>query len=217
MEESKERFKNSENEKFANKRLLVAAAGMLFLAGIIAAIIYLRVSESRVYDENAEISAPEIALAPQNPGILQEIYVTEGEIIPKNFLVARVGEELIKAKEQGLIIFAAKETGKVANSNEPVVIMIDPDELRVVARIEENKGLTRIRVGQRAIFKVDAFGSKEYQGVVDEIGASSRESALDFNISSQRPTKEFNVKIRFNFGQYPELKNGMSAKVWIYR
>lgn len=217
MEKSKDQFQNPENEKFASKRLLLIAAAALFLAGIIAAFLYLKVSASRVYDEDAEVSAPEITLAPQKPGILEEVYVTEGETVPKNFLVAKVGEELIKAKEQGLVIFAAKETGKVTSSNEPVVIVINPDELRVVARVEENKGLERIKVGQKAVFTVDAFGSKEYQGIVDEIGASSRESALTFNISSQRPTKEFNVKIRFNAGQYPELKNGMSAKVWIYK
>lgn len=186
------------------------------MPGIITTILYLRVAGSRVYDEDAEISASEIALAPQKQGILQEIYVREGEIIPKNFVVARVGGELVKAKEQGLVISAAKETGKVASPNEPVVTMINPEELRVVARVEENKGLTRIKVGQRVIFTVDAFGSREYQGVVDEISSSSRESALTFNISSQRPTKEFNVKIRFNVDKYPELKNGMSAKVWIY-
>ena len=217
MEESKERFKNSENEKFSNKRLLMAAVAILFLIGIITTVLYLRVSASRVYDEDAEIFAPEIVLAPQKPGILQEIYVTEGQVIPKNFIVARVDNELVKAKEEGLVILAAKETGKIASSADPVATIINPDELRVVARVEENKGLTRIEVGQRVVFTVDAFGSKEYQGIVDEIGVSSREPDLVFNISSQRPTKEFNVKIRFNISQYPELKNGMSAKVWIYK
>lgn len=217
MEASKNQSQDSEKSKPANRKMLVAAAGVLFIVGIAATFLYLRVAGSRVYDEDAEIFAPEVALAPQKPGILQEIYVEEGQVIPKNFVVARVDNELVKAKERGLVILAAKETGKIASSADPVATIINPDELRVVARVEENKGLTRIEVGQRVVFTVDAFGSKEYQGVVDEIGSSSRESALTFNISSQRPTKEFNVKIRFNISKYPELKNGMSAKVWIYR
>ncbi|OGI37551.1 MAG: hypothetical protein A2612_05465 [Candidatus Moranbacteria bacterium RIFOXYD1_FULL_44_12] len=218
MGESKEQFqRDSENEKFSNRQLLIVAAAVLFLAGIIVAVLYLRVSASRVYDEDAEVSAPEIILSAPNPGILREIFVQEGQIVPKNFVVAKVGEELVKTKEEGLVIFAAKEIGKIANPSDPVVTMINPANLRVVARVEENKGLTRIKVGQRVVFTVDAFESKEYQGIVDEIGASSRESALTFDISSQRPTKEFNVQIRFNLSQYPELKNGMSAKVWIYR
>lgn len=189
----------------------------MLLAGIAAAVFYFRVAGSRVYDEDAEVQAPEVKLAPGKPGILREIYVREGDIVPKNFVVAKVGEELVKTGEVGLVIQAEKEIGKIASASDPVATIINPEELRVVARVEENKGLTRIKIGQRAIFTVDAFGSKEYQGIVDEIGASSRESVLAFNISQQRPTQEFNVKIRFSINQYPELKNGMSAKVWIYR
>src|SRR4030042_4564192 len=180
MEALKNQFQDSEKSKLANRKILVVAAGVLFVAGIATIFLYLRVSGSRVYDEDAEIFAPEIVLAPKNPGILQEIYVTEGQVIPKNIIVARVDNELVKAKEEGLVILAAKETGKIASSADPVATIINPDELRVVARVEENKGLTRIEVGQRVVFTVDAFGSKEYQGIVDEIGASSRESDLVF-------------------------------------
>ncbi|MDI6778207.1 MAG: HlyD family efflux transporter periplasmic adaptor subunit [Patescibacteria group bacterium] len=217
METSKTQLQNPKDEKSARKKMLGGAAIALLLAGIIAGVLYFRLAGSRVYDEDAQIYAPEIKLAPEGPGILREIYVREGDIVPKNFVVAKVGEELVKTKETGLVILAEKEIGKIASASDSVATIINPEELRVVARVEENKGLTRIKIGQRVIFTVDAFGSKEYQGVVDEIGASSRESALTFNISQQRPTQEFNVKIRFNISQYPELKNGMSAKVWIYR
>jgi len=217
METSKIQPQNLKDAKPVNKKILAGAAIVLALVGIVAGFVYLRIAQSRVYDEKAEVQAPEITLAPLKPGILQEVYVREGQIVPKNFVVARVGDELVKAKEGGLVIIAAKETGKVASPNEPVVTIINPNELRVVARVEENKGLDRIKIGQRVVFTVDAFGSKEYQGIVDEIGSSSRESALAFSISQQRPTREFNVKIRFNVSQYPELKNGMSAKVWIYK
>lgn len=217
MEMSKIQSQNLKEEKPVSRKALLGIVVILIAVGAVAGLIYLRIAQSRVYDENGEIQAPEIALAPKTPGILEEIYVSEGQMIPKNSIVARVGNELIKAKEGGLVILTAKETGEIASPSEPVVTMINPAELRVVARVEENKGFSRIEVGQRVVFTVDAFGSKEYQGVVDEIGSSSRESALSFNISERRPTKEFNVKIRFNISQYPELKNGMSAKVWIYK
>lgn len=217
MKALKNQSQDSKKSKPAGRKMLFAAAGVLFAAGIVVAFLYLRVIESRVYNEDAEIFAPRIALAPQKAGILEEVYVREGDIVPKNFIVAKVDNELVKTKEKGLVILAEKETGKIVSSVEPVVTMINPDDLRVVARVKENKKFTRIEIGQQVIFTVDAFGSKEYQGVVDEIGASSRESTLIFNISSQRPAKEFNVKIRFNLSQYPELKNGMSARVWIYR
>jgi multidrug resistance efflux pump len=95
--------------------------------------------------------------------------------------------------------------------------MINPEDLRVVARVEENKGLSDIQIGQKAIFTVDAFGSKEYSGVVDEISPTARSGDVVFNISSTREQQEFDVKIRFSILDYPELRNGMSAKAWIYK
>ena len=67
------------------------------------------------------------------------------------------------------------------------------------------------------MFKVDAFGSKKYYGVVDEISPTSKESGIAFNISDKRETKEFNISVRFDNAAYNELKNGMSAKIWIYK
>jgi hypothetical protein len=37
------------------------------------------------------------------------------------------------------------------------------------------------------------------------------------NIFNQRPTNKFNVYVRFNPAKYPELKSGMSARIWIYK
>ena len=62
-----------------------------------------------------------------------------------------------------------------------------------------------------------AFGSKEYSGVVDEISPTSNVGDIVFNISNARQQQTFNIKIRFDVTQYPELKNGMSAKLWIYK
>jgi multidrug resistance efflux pump len=86
----------------------------------------------------------------------------------------------------------------------------------VVGTIDENKGLSDIHVGQMASFTVDAFGSKQYSGVVDEISPTSNQTDVVFNISDQRETQQFNVKVRFYQQKYPELKNGMSAKLTIF-
>jgi multidrug resistance efflux pump len=83
--------------------------------------------------------------------------------------------------------------------------------------VQEDKGLSQIKVGQSAIFTVDAFGSKEYSGIVDEISPTSNQGDIVFNISGTRQEQDFDVKVRFDTTQYPELKNGMSAKLWIYK
>jgi hypothetical protein len=93
--------------------------------------------------------------------------------------------------------------------------MIDPRELRVIGQLEEDKGLKDVHVGQQATFTVDAFGSRTFYGIVDSVSPTSRESGIVFNISDKRETKSFDIKIRFDINAYPELKNGMSAKMTI--
>jgi multidrug resistance efflux pump len=88
--------------------------------------------------------------------------------------------------------------------------MIDPHELRVVARIDEDKGLSDIHIGEHVVFTVDTFGGKEYEGVVDEISPTAHSGDIVFSISDKRATQQFDVKIRFNTDTYSELTNGMS-------
>jgi multidrug efflux pump subunit AcrA (membrane-fusion protein) len=88
--------------------------------------------------------------------------------------------------------------------------------MKVIGQIEETKGLNKIASGQRATFTVDAFSGKTYEGVVEEVSAVSDSTGVVFNISDQRPIEKFDVKVRFNVADYPELKSGMSAKITVH-
>jgi multidrug resistance efflux pump len=197
--------------------LVVSLLILLLVGGAIGGFIYFEITNGRVYIEKSEISAPIIGLAPSVAGTLSDVLVNVGDAVGANTPVAEVGNELIKTKIAGVIISTQNDIGKIFNRGEVVVSMINPEELRVVGRIEEDKGLRNVKIGQRAIFTVDAFSGREYIGTVDEISPTSRESGIVFNISDTRAQKEFDVKIRFNVSEYPELKNGMSAKIWVYK
>jgi len=183
---------------------------------VAAGIIWWLVNTTRVYVDTASVEANQIALAPSQPGVLQEVYVQEGDEVPQDKTVARVGNELIKSKVAGIVVSVSKDIGSQVNPNEAVVTMIDPTQLRVVGQVDEDKGLDRIHIGDAVTFTVDAFGSKQYSAVIDEVSATSRQSGIVFNISDKREVKQFDVKARFDVSKYPELKNGMSARMWIY-
>ncbi len=219
METTQESITNQTNQiPDKAKRKPFVFFGLAFFALVAAVLVYgyWLVTKDRIYTDKAQVFAPEIILAPSSPGTLEEIFVQEGDIIASNEVVARVGNQLIKTKTSGLVVATTEDTGKIINAGESVVSIINPDELRIIAQIDENKGLKNIQAGQRVEFTVDAFGSKRYSGVVDEVSSTSRAQDVVFNISDKRKTAQFDVKIRFNVGNYPELKNGMSAKVWIY-
>jgi multidrug resistance efflux pump len=195
---------------------LMAALVLVTIIGA-ASFVYWQYASSRISIENAEVKAPTTDLAPQSAGVLEEKYVQVGDSVQADAPLVRIGNELVKAKSAGLVIAMNGDVGKLFNRGEIAVTMISPDDLRVVGRLAEDKGLREVQVGQLATFTVDAFGSRKYAGVVDEVGTTSRDTSAVFSISDKRAEKEFDVKVRFNVAAYPELKNGMSAKLWIIK
>lgn len=200
---------------FENK--WVRSSGVVALVLILCGgFLYIKMTSSEVSIDDTIISAPNISLSSPVAGTLQDIFVTEGQSVEANQAVARVGSELIKTQVSGVITSVQNNIGASYNAGQAVVTMIDQTQLRAVGTIDENKGLSRIKVGQSVFFTVDAYGSKKYQGVVDEISPMANQQSVVFNISDQRVAQKFNIKVRFNPSDYPELKNGMSAKLTVF-
>lgn len=193
---------------------LIAVTATVAIAG---SIVYLYTYNNKIYIEKSEIAADKIDLAAKTAGVLEETFVNAGDQVGPDTVVARVGTSLVKTDTSGTIISIKNNVGTLFAAGSPVVSMIEDGDLRVVGRLAEDKGLKDVQVGQTAMFKVDAFGSKKYYGIIDEISPTSRDSGVSFNISDKREVKEFNVKVRFDSTAYSELKNGMSAKIWIYK
>jgi multidrug resistance efflux pump len=194
---------------------IVSGIIALVIAGAAGGFIYFYSTANTVYIDTSSIQAPEIDLSPSTPGILEDVYVNEGDQVPANYTVARVGDELIQTKVAGIVISVPDTVGAQVTANSPVVTMIDPTQLRVVGELDENKGLSQVQIGDSVSFTVDAFGGQTFSGVVDEIAATSNQSGVVFNISDQRSTQQFDIKARFDTTEYPQLKNGMSARMWI--
>lgn len=197
-------------------RHFIIIAFLICLVIVLGAYWY--VSAKTVYIDLSEIQAPVISLSPAASGQLQAVFVNVGETVTANQPIARVGDEVVESQTSGEIVSVDQNIGEFENAmtgQAVVATMIDPTQLRVVGRLDEDKGLSAVNVGDVAKFTVDAFGSKEYYGVVDEIGQIAQGDTTS-NIFSQRPTDQFNVYVRFDPARYPELKDGMSARIWVY-
>jgi multidrug resistance efflux pump len=197
--------------------LIVAALIIVIFGGGAAALAYISASSHKLSIDKSQVEAPVVDLSSTAGGTLQALFVSPGDVIPPNTVVAQVGVELIKSTAGGLVLSTNGDVGDQEAPGAPVVEMIDPTSLRIVGQIDENKGLTRIKVGDPVTFTVDAFGSQTFNGVVDEVSPTSNQSGVVFNISSQREVQQFDVKARFDTTLYPQLKNGMSARmtVWV--
>jgi len=189
---------------------------ILILLAIVGAVAF-KTLNSRVYTDQSDIEAPTITLSPTTSGVLQKIFVNVGDHVNADTVVAQVGNQLIQTQVAGIITSTQNSIGQIVSPGTAIVTMIDPTTLRAVAHLDEDKGLSSVQIGDHVVFTVDAFAGKEYQGVVDEISPTARQGDVVFNISDARQAQEFDIKVRFDINAYPELANGMSAKIWIYK
>ncbi|MEI6022535.1 MAG: HlyD family efflux transporter periplasmic adaptor subunit [bacterium] len=211
-----------EQEKITKKESVFKKPWVQSLSGLVGAIVLVIVfiawelQANTISIENSQVQAPIINLSAPSAGILNAVYVQEGGHIEANTPVALVGSTIVSSKVSGTVVSIQNTLGALYNPGQTVVSMIHPEDLEVVGQIEENKGLKDITPGQTASFTIDAFGSKTYQGTVDSVSQTSDDTTITFSISDKRPTKKFDIKVRFDTTAYPEIKNGMSAKITIY-
>lgn len=190
--------------------------GIMIAVAIISVYIYIQKKSGRIAIDNAQILAPVVNISPLNPGKLVEMDTSEGKLVKKGDPLAVVGTDTIRADTDGLIIMANKQIGATLTVQNPIIQMIDPSYFRIVGTIDENKGLDKIKIGQAVSFTVDALDGKTFWGYIDEISPTAKQTQLSFSISSERPTQQFEVYARFNAFAYPEIKNGMSAKMTVF-
>src|SRR5579885_1643329 len=201
---------------FKNKKFLRGFIGGVVVLLAIAGLLFYQFTRDRVFIDDSLISAPLITISPGNSGQVSEMDVTEGQMVKRGDTLEVVGGQAIRADTDGLVVSANDVTGSTVSPQTQLIQMINPVSLRVAGTIDENKGLNLIRVGQVVSFSVDAFPGKTYWGYVDEISPTAKQEQLAFSISSERPTQQFVVYARFDATKYPELKNGMSAKMTVY-
>ncbi|MEI8174457.1 MAG: efflux RND transporter periplasmic adaptor subunit [bacterium] len=210
--------KTIENNKgsILKKPWIQSLMAFVLIFGILIGFLFWQEKKDTVFIENSTLEAPIVNLSPTLPGTLNALYVKEGDMVSANEQVALVGSQIISTKNSGIVASAPVVLGSYFSPGQTVVSIVNNEEMKVVGQIEETKGLNILNVGQRVIFSVDAFPSKNYDGILDQISPVSNENGIVFSISDKRPVKKFDVKVKFNIQAYPELKSGMSAKITVY-
>ena len=203
-------------ENIFEKPWIQSLSGVVVIFGLLYVFLFWQSNRNTVLIENSSLQAPIVNLSATTPGILNTLYVKDGDSVLPNSQVALVGSQVVYTATGGVVSSAPRVIGTYFNPGQTVVSIINNQEMRVVGAVEETKGLKDLEVGQRATFTVDAFPGKNYEGIVDEISPTSNDTSIVFSISDKRPIKNFDIKVRFNVASYPELKNGMSAKITVH-
>ncbi len=200
---------------FFRRAWVQSLVSVIVVFGSLGGFVYWQMTKDVVKVDTSHLDAPLTSISPSSAGMLNALYVTEGQSVAASSPIALVGSETIYTKEAGIIASAPKVIGSYYAPGQTVVTVIANQKMRVVGTVDETEGLSRLSPGERAVFTVDAFPGKNYEGVVDEVSPTSNTAGIAFTISDKRPVKQFSVYIRFDTTKYPELKSGMSARSWI--
>ncbi len=202
---------------FFKNPLVLGAAVVLVAIGLFFGIRYVQDMESKISIETAELSTTVISIGPETSGTLKALYVKEGDRVAAGQQLFTVGDRVTTAHTPGVVISVQNAPGQWESQQNVIVQMYDPTSLRVVGHLQEDQGLSDVRVGQKVEFTVDAFGSQPFAGIVESVARTADQASLAFSISDKRPEKQFSVKVAFDVNAYPELRNGMSARMYIYK
>jgi len=191
--------------------------GLIFLLIIAVGLtVFFKLTADQLHIDNSIIQTPIITISPTTSGKVQEILVKEGQSVLSGDTLAVVGSETIRTQTDGLIISAPDLTGSTVNQATQLIQMIRPINIRVQGTIDENKGLNQIKIGQVVSFTIDAFPGKTYWGYIDEISPSANTQLFSFSTSTERSVQQFTIYAKFDASKYPDIKNGMSAKMVVY-
>ncbi len=194
-------------------KVLIAGTILAVLAGVF--IVY-QLLRDRIAIDDSIVVSPIISISPSSPGKIFSINVHDGEKVNEGQIMAIVGTNSLISYKNGIVVSTDNEIGSIATAQTPVVQMINLSDMRIAGTIDENKGLDKIKIGQAVSFTVDALHGKTFWGYVDEISPTAKQTQLQFSVSSERPTQQFIVYANFNAYKYPQILNGMSAKMTVY-
>ncbi|HKG17914.1 MAG TPA: HlyD family efflux transporter periplasmic adaptor subunit, partial [Solirubrobacteraceae bacterium] len=177
------------------RRVLPVAAVLVLLGAAVGGYFAWQASQ-RVKIDDATVDAPLTTLTAHAGGDLKTVYASVGDMVRPYRPLARVGNEVITSDVSGRVVSISQDVGAFIPPGTTVVTLINPGALRADGQIEEDKGLADLRLGQRAVVKVDAFGGRKFPGVVEEISDQPHQQSINFSITDKRQTQKYDVKVR---------------------
>ncbi len=126
------------------------------------------------------------------------------------YLERQRAETVVRAPVAGVIESMELRPGDLVPANQPVALLLEPDQLWVRVFVPEPK-LGLVRIGMAARVTVDTFARREFAGSVVEIRHEAEYTPRNIQTLDQRAEQVFGVKIAID--PAPELRPGMAALV----
>jgi membrane fusion protein YbhG len=122
---------------------------------------------------------------------------------------SRLREARVVSPIDGVVLRKNLEAGETANPGVPILTLINPKDVWLRAYVPETE-VGRLKLGDAAALRVDAFPNRVFTGRLIEIGSEAEFTPRNVQTKKERVTQVFRIKIQID---NPEgiLKPGLPA------
>lgn len=127
---------------------------------------------------------------------------------------ADLNKTQLRSPIDGVVVWKFRHTGEsvLALTPEPVVAVADPAHLRVRADVDE-ADFARIQPGMKVRVRAEAFGSKDFFGRVDVVGAAAGQKRFSTGEAKERQDVKV-VETIVIFDEQPPFKLGLRVTAY---
>lgn len=124
---------------------------------------------------------------------------------------ARYLEREVRAPADAVVEVLDLRPGDLIPANSPVAKLLEADQLYVIVYVPQDQ-IGRIRLGQTAEVRVDAFPNRAFQGVVEQIRQEAEFLPRNVQTKEERQHQVVGVKLRVENSE-SKLRAGINADV----
>jgi HlyD family secretion protein len=110
---------------------------------------------------------------------------------------SRLREAVVVAPIDGVVLRKNLEVGETANPGVPILTLVDPKDVWLRAYVPETE-VGRLKVGDKAALRVDAFPNRVFTGRLIEIGSEAEFTPRNVQTKKERVNLVFRIKIQID-------------------
>jgi multidrug efflux pump subunit AcrA (membrane-fusion protein) len=157
------------------------------------------------------IEVTEVHVGAEMGGRVDQVLVSEGDMVKSGSVVAVVGSDKVRASIDGVVLERLVEPGEVVMLGSSLVTLANLDDLTLTVYVPEDR-YGQIVLGQACVVTVDSFPNQNFNGTVIHIADQAEYTPRNVQTTDSRKTTVFAIKLRLA-PSAGLLKPGMPADV----
>jgi HlyD family secretion protein len=202
-----------------NYKRILAVMAIIILAAIMYGAYYIFQSslQSKGLVVSGTIEANEIHLGVVTSGIVEDVFVEEGDTVRENQLLAVVKgvsggfSGRIRAPIDGVVLLRAAEPGEITSAGGSLLVVANLDKMTLTIYVPEDQ-YGKIYLGQEYPITVDSFPNRVFMGKVTHISDQAEFTPRNVRTVQGRKNTVYAVRLTIPNPDHA-LKPGMPADV----